>query len=55
MIYVGYSQIKGKSYGDLDKRIYQKVDSVSPVPGGVGPLTVVYLLKNVIIAAQKNN
>jgi methylenetetrahydrofolate dehydrogenase (NADP+)/methenyltetrahydrofolate cyclohydrolase len=53
LIDVGYSQRKGKSFGDLDKKIYQKIETVSPVPDGIGPLTVVYLLKNVVKAAEK--
>lgn len=39
--------------GDVDtKQVKNKVDYLSPVPGGVGPLTVTMLLANTIIAFQ---
>lgn len=34
--------------GDVDHSIYQKVFAYSPVPGGVGPMTVAALMENVI-------
>lgn len=52
LIDVGYSQIKGKSYGDIDPLVKNKTPYLSPVPGGIGPLTVVYLLENVYLAAK---
>lgn len=52
VIDVGYSRIKGKPIGDVDKKCYKKAKFISPVPGGVGPLTVVYLMKNVIRASK---
>jgi methylenetetrahydrofolate dehydrogenase (NADP+)/methenyltetrahydrofolate cyclohydrolase len=46
---------KSKTVGDVD---YENVASVAsmitPVPGGVGPVTVAMLLKNTIEAARKN-
>ncbi|MCF7907004.1 bifunctional 5,10-methylenetetrahydrofolate dehydrogenase/5,10-methenyltetrahydrofolate cyclohydrolase [Patescibacteria group bacterium] len=52
VIDVGYSKIKGKAWGDVDPRCQKRGDLfISPVPGGVGPLTVAYLLKNVYISA----
>lgn len=48
VIDVGYSRIKDKSVGDVAPECYKKAAFLSPVPGGVGPLTVIYLLKNVI-------
>lgn len=39
--------------GDVDvKSVYPKAGYVSPVPGGVGPMTVAYLLKNTLDAAK---
>ena len=52
LIDVGYSRIKEKSCGDIDPLVKNKTPYLSPVPGGIGPLTVVYLLKNVYLAAK---
>lgn len=43
---------KGKSCGDIDPLVKNKTSYLSPVPGGIGPLTVIYLLKNVYLAAK---
>jgi methylenetetrahydrofolate dehydrogenase (NADP+)/methenyltetrahydrofolate cyclohydrolase len=54
IIDVGYSRIKKKPVGDVDfKNCSQKAKAISPVPGGVGPLTVAFLMKNVLLAAKK--
>ena len=43
----------GKVAGDADKKsVSKKVSFLSPVPGGLGPLTVAFLLKNVYLAAK---
>lgn len=39
--------------GDADKEIYNKVLAFSPVPGGVGLLTICSLLKNTLESANK--
>lgn len=55
VIDVGINEIKGKLQGDVDfASVKNKASIISPVPGGVGPMTVVMLLQNVISAAQKN-
>lgn len=55
VIDVGINEIKGKLHGDVDfESVKDKASIISPVPGGVGPMTVVMLLQNVITAAQKN-
>lgn len=33
--------------------VKQKASYITPVPGGVGPMTVAMLMKNTIIAAKK--
>ncbi|NNC83317.1 MAG: bifunctional methylenetetrahydrofolate dehydrogenase/methenyltetrahydrofolate cyclohydrolase FolD [Flavobacteriales bacterium] len=39
--------------GDVDyEQVSDKVEAISPVPGGVGPMTIVSLLKNTLQAAQ---
>ena len=51
MIDAGASLHKGKIVGDVDlKRVVKKAKLVTPVPGGIGPLTVAYLFKNLINA-----
>ena len=52
VIDVGYNRFRNKPAGDVDPRVAQKVCHLSPVPGGVGPLTVVFLLKNVYLSAK---
>lgn len=54
IIDVGYSRVRGKPVGDVDPKCVQKASFLSPVPGGVGPLTVIFLLKNTVLATQQN-
>ncbi len=43
----------GKLLGDVDfKNVSKKASLITPVPGGVGPMTVTMLMKNVIKASQ---
>lgn len=54
VIDVGVTKIDGKLYGDLDfKSVSEKASHVTPVPGGVGPMTVAMLLHNTLIATGK--
>jgi len=39
--------------GDVHPEVAEVAGALSPVPGGVGPLTIVMLLKNTLIAAQQ--
>jgi methylenetetrahydrofolate dehydrogenase (NADP+) / methenyltetrahydrofolate cyclohydrolase len=39
--------------GDVDKEAYDVAGRYTPVPGGVGPMTVAMLLQNTLLAAQK--
>ena len=56
VIDVGINRIDGKLYGDVDfDEVYSKVKKITPVPGGVGPMTVVMLMKNVIESYEKQN
>jgi methylenetetrahydrofolate dehydrogenase (NADP+)/methenyltetrahydrofolate cyclohydrolase len=34
--------------------VSQKCDFITPVPGGVGPMTIAMLLKNTLLACQRN-
>jgi len=53
VIDVAISRFKEKLVGDSDfEQIIQKASFATPVPGGVGPMTVAMLLKNTITAAS---
>ncbi len=46
----------GKLYGDVDPTdIETVVKAVTPVPGGVGPVTIAMLIDNVLTACQRQN
>jgi len=55
VIDAGTAESGGKTMGDVDKKVYEKVTSYSPVPGGVGPVTVAMLFKNLIEAVKRSN
>jgi methylenetetrahydrofolate dehydrogenase (NADP+) / methenyltetrahydrofolate cyclohydrolase len=52
---VGINRSKdGKVVGDVDfKGILKIAGAVTPVPGGIGPMTIVMLMENVISACEK--
>jgi methylenetetrahydrofolate dehydrogenase (NADP+)/methenyltetrahydrofolate cyclohydrolase len=53
---VGISRINGKIQGDVDfKSVSERAEYITPVPGGVGPMTVTMLLKNTVHAASLIN
>lgn len=54
VIDVGINKVRGKTVGDVDEKVAEVASFLSPVPGGVGPLTVACLLKNVYLLSQKN-
>jgi len=46
---------KGKLVGDVDYTGAEQVaQAITPVPGGVGPMTIAVLLRNTIVAAHRN-
>ncbi len=52
VIDVGINRIDGKLYGDVDfASVAHKCSYITPVPGGVGPMTISMLLKNTLQAA----
>lgn len=53
VIDVAITRYRGKLAGDVDyEEIIQRASLVTPVPGGVGPMTVAMLLKNTATAAS---
>lgn len=49
LIDVGFSKKDGHVEGDIDfEAVKNKVKLITPVPSGVGPLTVVYLFENLV-------
>ena len=56
VIDVGINRVDGKLYGDVNfDDVYSKVKKITPVPGGVGPMTVVMLMKNCLEAYENQN
>ena len=55
LIDAGTSEQSGAVVGDCDPRCADTALVFTPVPGGVGPLTVAYLFKNLIDKAEEIN
>ena len=52
LIDVGINRVDGKLYGDCDRNCIDKSSLITPVPGGVGPMTVISLMENVYLANE---
>ena len=53
VIDVGINRLSDGIVGDVDfENVKNKASYITPVPGGVGPMTIVMLLHNVVIAAK---
>ena len=49
IIDVGINKVANKIVGDVDfEQVKDKVKAITPVPGGVGPMTIACLLKNTL-------
>ncbi len=56
VIDVGMNREEGKLCGDVDfENVSKKASFITPVPGGVGPMTIATLLKNTVTAAKLQN
>ena len=44
---------EGKLVGDVDPGVFEVASLMTPVPGGVGPMTIAMLLRNTLTAAQQ--
>ena len=55
VIDVGINRVEGKLVGDVDfEHVAPKASYITPVPGGVGPMTIVSLLQNTLQAFCAN-
>ncbi len=55
VIDVGINRVDGRLVGDVDYEAIKPIArAITPVPGGVGPMTIAYLMHNTLSAAHKN-
>ena len=56
VIDVGINRVDGKLCGDVDfEKVKEKASAITPVPGGVGPMTIAMLMQNTLTAAKRQN
>ncbi|MBQ2934304.1 MAG: bifunctional methylenetetrahydrofolate dehydrogenase/methenyltetrahydrofolate cyclohydrolase FolD [Clostridia bacterium] len=56
VIDVGMNRTNGKLCGDVDfENVAPKASYITPVPGGVGPMTIATLMQNTLTAAKRQN
>ena len=56
VIDVAMNRVHGKLVGDAEfEEVAEKASMITPVPGGVGPMTVAMLMENTLIAAALQN
>ncbi len=56
VIDVGMNRENGKLCGDVDfENVKEKASAITPVPGGVGPMTIAMLMQNTLTAAKRQN
>jgi methylenetetrahydrofolate dehydrogenase (NADP+)/methenyltetrahydrofolate cyclohydrolase len=63
IIDVGITRVPDNTYekgyyitGDVDfENVSKKASYITPVPGGVGPMTIAMLLKNTLLARERHN
>ena len=52
---VGIARIEGKLRGNINTELYDYFQAVTPVPGGVGPMTVASVLMNIVKCEEIQN
>ena len=52
VIDVGQNRTAAGLVGDVDPRVAERAGYLTPVPGGVGPMTIAMLLRNSVQAAR---
>jgi methylenetetrahydrofolate dehydrogenase (NADP+)/methenyltetrahydrofolate cyclohydrolase len=56
VIDVAMNRVAGKLVGDVDfEGVSPKASFITPVPGGVGPMTVIMLMQNTLVAAAQQH
>lgn len=56
IIDVGINKVGNATVGDVDYTdVFPKCSHITPVPGGIGPITIAYLLKNTSELNKKNS
>jgi methylenetetrahydrofolate dehydrogenase (NADP+)/methenyltetrahydrofolate cyclohydrolase len=54
VIDVGINRLPdGRLVGDVAAGVREVASRITPVPGGVGPMTIAMLLENTLLAAQR--
>jgi len=54
VIDAGIARVEGKTVGDVDfENVKNKASLITPVPGGVGPMTIAMLLSNTLDSFKK--
>jgi methylenetetrahydrofolate dehydrogenase (NADP+)/methenyltetrahydrofolate cyclohydrolase len=53
IIDIGTSELGGSLAGDVRPEVAEVASLFTPVPGGVGPITVAFLLSNVVTLAER--
>ncbi|NLZ25773.1 MAG: bifunctional methylenetetrahydrofolate dehydrogenase/methenyltetrahydrofolate cyclohydrolase FolD [Clostridiales bacterium] len=55
VIDVGINRVDGKLCGDVDfDNVKEKCSYITPVPGGVGPMTIAMLMNNTVLSAKRS-
>jgi len=55
VIDIGISRVNGKVVGDVDfENVSKKAAYITPVPGGVGPMTIAMVLENILNTTKEN-
>jgi methylenetetrahydrofolate dehydrogenase (NADP+)/methenyltetrahydrofolate cyclohydrolase len=54
VIDVGINRVEGNIVGDVDPAVQKVAGAMTPVPGGVGPMTIACLLENTVHAAKNS-
>lgn len=52
---VGIFRINNKLYGNISKELYESFEAITPVPGGIGQMTVASVISNIIKCASLQN
>ena len=49
LVDAGTTEVGGKLTGDINPECYSKASCYTPVPGGIGPVTIAMLFKNLLV------